>query len=187
MRPARRGRYALRRPALFPLALLGLLVAEVAAVLAVGHRVGLLLTVLLLLLGTVLGGWLLRREGTRAWRAFADAVGAGRPPHREALDGMLVLVGGLLVVFPGFVSDALGLLCLLPPTRAVLRSAIGGYLARRSTMRVLRVSARRGPVVESTGAGGAAGPAAQVRPGERVVDGELAGPDEPPTGGSAQS
>src|SRR5206468_1876579 len=76
--------------------------------------------------GSLIGGWLLRREGTRAWRAFTVAVAEGRPPGREVLDGLLVLVGGALVLFPGFVSDVLGLLCLLPLTRRAL-----GGLARR--------------------------------------------------------
>jgi UPF0716 protein FxsA len=171
----RPGRYRLRRPAVVPLALAGLLVTEVAAVVAVGRQLGVLPTVLLLLAGLVLGGWLLRREGTRAWRAFAAAVTEGRPPHREALDGVLVLLGGLLVLFPGFVSDVLGLLCLLPPTRAAVRRGLGRYLAGRSAARVVRVRARRGPQVDPA----AGEPRSQPAPGERVIDGELAGPDEP--------
>jgi UPF0716 protein FxsA len=169
MRSSRPTRYVVRRPALIPLALLALLVAEIAAVVAVGTRLGVLPTVLLLLLGSALGGWLLRREGTRAWRAFAAAVSDGRPPHREALDGVLVLLGGLLVLFPGFVSDVLGLLCLLPPTRAVARRMLGRYLARRSAG-VVRVQARRGPPVA---------PTATPPPADRVIEGQPDGPDEP--------
>jgi UPF0716 protein FxsA len=127
------------------LAVAALLVAEVAALVAVTHQVGLLLTLALLVAGTLVGGWLLRREGTRAWRAFAVAVAEGRPPGREVLDGMLVLLGGGLVLFPGFVSDALGLLCLLPPTRRVLAGLLRRYAARRVQGRVVRVRARRGP------------------------------------------
>jgi UPF0716 protein FxsA len=170
MRSGRPTRYVVRRPALIPLALLCLLVAEIAAVVAVGSRLGVLLTVVLLLVGSALGGWLLRREGIRAWRAFAAAVTEGRPPHREALDGVLVLLGGLLVLFPGFVSDVLGLLCLLPPTRAVARRLLGRYVARRSTAGVVRVQARRGPP---------AGPTATAAPADRVIEGQLNGPDEP--------
>jgi UPF0716 protein FxsA len=176
MRPNRPGRYVVRRPALIPLALVVLLVAEVAAVVAVGRQLGVLPTVLLLLLGSALGGWLLRREGTRAWRALATAVGEGRPPHREALDGVLVLLGGLLVLFPGFVSDVFGLLCLLPPTRALGRRVIGRYLARRAgALGVVQVQDRRGP---ADPAGPPATPAA-----DRVIEGELDGGDEPPTAG----
>jgi UPF0716 protein FxsA len=165
---ARRSRYGPRRPALLPVALVCLLAAEIAALVAVGSRLGVLPTVLLLLAGSLLGGWLLRREGTRAWRAFAVAASEGRPPHREVLDGLLVLVGGLLVLFPGFVSDALGLLCLLPPTRAMIRGLLGRYLARRAAeVGVVRVQARRGAPVD----------AAAEPPAERVIEGELSGPD----------
>ena len=127
------------------LAVAALLVAEVAALVAVTHQVGLLFTLALLVAGTLVGGWLLRREGTRAWRAFGVAVAEGRPPGREVLDGMLVLLGGGLVLFPGFVSDALGLLCLLPPTRRALAGLLRRYAARRVQARVVRVRARRGP------------------------------------------
>jgi UPF0716 protein FxsA len=131
------------RPALLPLAFLVLLVAEIAAIVLVARQIGVLWTILLLLAGSAVGGWLLRREGVRAWQAFATAVGAGRPPHREALDGVLILFGGLLVLVPGFVSDVLGMLFLLPPTRAVGRRVLGRYVTRRSE-RVLRVRSRRG-------------------------------------------
>jgi UPF0716 protein FxsA len=162
-----RSRYGIRRPALLPLALVCLLAAEVAALIAVGRWVGVWPTVLLLLAGSLLGGWLLRREGIRAWRAFVVAAAEGRAPQREALDGVLVLIGGLLVLFPGFVSDVLGLLCLLPPTRAVARRLLGRALARRAaTVGVVRVRARRGPPVDPTP------PAA-----DQVIEGELDGPD----------
>jgi len=156
-----------RRPrlALLPLALLLLLVAEVVAIVAVGRWLGALPTVGLLLLGSLLGAWLLRREGTRAWRAFRVAVERGRPPHREVLDGMLVLLGGLLVLFPGFVSDLLGVLCLLPPTRRVLRGALGAYAARRGAVRVVRVRSRRGPPVEPSDADGSGAPGGPGGPG----------------------
>jgi UPF0716 protein FxsA len=124
-----------------------LLTAEVAALVAVAQQVGALATVLLLVAGSLAGGWLLRREGGRAWRAFATAVAEGRPPAREVLDGMLVLLGGALVLFPGFVTDVLGLLCLLPPTRRGLGGLLRRYAIRRARARVVRVQARRGPAV----------------------------------------
>jgi UPF0716 protein FxsA len=160
-----------RRPALIPLALLGLVAAEVTAVVLVARAVGVLLTVGLLVASSLVGGWLLRREGARAWRAFQAAAAEGRPPHREAVDGVLVLLGGLLMLFPGFVSDALGLLCLLPPTRRGLRGLIGRYVARRAGP--LRVRARRGPSVDP-----ASGPPTGPPQPPPVIEGELGGPDE---------
>jgi UPF0716 protein FxsA len=170
------------------LAVPALLVAEVVAVVVVARQVGLLLTLGLLLAGMLVGGWLLRREGTRAWRAFTVAVAEGRPPGREVLDGLLVLVGGLLVLFPGFVSDVLGLLCLVPLTRRGLAGLLRRYAARRVQGRVVRVRARRGPAVpyEPAGPPGPApgrGPVEPSRPDRpdggqppdtgRVIEGEI--------------
>jgi UPF0716 protein FxsA len=164
-----------RRPALVPLAVLVLLIVEVATIIAVGRWLGALPTVGLLLLGSLAGGLLLRREGTRAWRAFTAAVTANRSPHREVLDGVLVLTGGLLVLFPGFVSDALGVLCLLPPTRRTLRGLLGRYVARRTgAVRLVRVRSRRGPAAAADAPGGIvtrSGPG----PGA-VIEGEVAEP-----------
>ncbi|GAB2979103.1 hypothetical protein GCM10017788_16580 [Amycolatopsis acidiphila] len=79
-------------------------VAEVAAVWAVGSAVGVLGTLGLLLAGALLGSWLARREGARAGRAFMAAARAGRSPQAEVTDGMLVGLGGLLILVPGFLS-----------------------------------------------------------------------------------
>jgi len=172
MRPDQPVRYRVRRPALLPVALLVLLIAEITAVVLVARAIGVLWTVLLLLAGSAVGGWLLRREGVRAWRAFTVAVGEGRPPHREALDGVLILFGGLFVLFPGFVGDAIGLLFLLPPTRAVGRRILGRYVTRRSE-RVLRVRSTRGPVIEPDVT------SPTVRPHRPVIEGDV---QEPPDG-----
>jgi UPF0716 protein FxsA len=98
-------------------------VAEVAAVWAVSSVVGVLGTLGLLLAGAILGSWLARREGTRAARAFMATARSGRSPHAEVTDGMLIGLGGLLIMLPGFLSDIVGLLMLLPPSRGVLRRA----------------------------------------------------------------
>src|SRR5215813_9989819 len=83
---------------------------EIAVVIAVGHAIGWAWTLLLLLATSVIGGYLLRSEGGRAWRAFREDAAAGRPPGNAATDGMLVLAGGVFMLVPGFVSDAVGLL-----------------------------------------------------------------------------
>jgi UPF0716 protein FxsA len=83
---------------------------------------------------------LLRREGARTLAAFVEALRTRRPPHRELLDGMLIAAAGVLIVLPGFVSDVLGLLLLLPPTRALVRR------------RILRSASRRAPVPFAPGA-----------------------------------
>jgi UPF0716 protein FxsA len=96
-------------------------VIELTVLIAVGHVIGVLATIALLILASLVGVALLRREGARTLRAFVEALRTRRPPHQELLDGMLIATAGVLIVLPGFVSDILGLLLLLPPTRAVVR------------------------------------------------------------------
>ncbi|MPY97090.1 MAG: FxsA family protein [Actinophytocola sp.] len=99
------------------------LIIEVVAVWAVASVVGALWTILLLLAGAIVGSWLARREGGKAMRAVMAAAQAGRSGHQEITDGMLVALGGVLIFLPGFVTDVLGLLAMVPPTRTMLRRA----------------------------------------------------------------
>lgn len=157
------------------LGLVLLLVVEVAVVVAASSWVGFGWTLLALLVTSLLGGWLVRREGARAWRSFSAAVAEGRPPGREALDGVLILLGGLLVLLPGFVSDVLGLLCLLPPTRRQLGRALVGWALTGGRATVVRVRSTRGP----TGPVGPPGPPPPAPGRGRVIEGEI----EPPRRG----
>ncbi|MFP5218612.1 MAG: FxsA family protein [Actinomycetes bacterium] len=104
---------------------------EIYLLIQVGQVLGALPTVALLVLMSVIGGLLLRREGARTWRAFREALHSGRVPAREVADGALVLFGGALLLTPGFFTDALGLACVLPGSRAVLRRLLTGVVARR--------------------------------------------------------
>lgn len=94
---------------------------ELTVLVVVGNAIGVLATLGLLILASLAGAALLRREGTRTLVAFNEALRTRRPPHREVIDGMLLAAAGVLIVLPGFVSDVLGLLLLLPPTRALVR------------------------------------------------------------------
>ena len=159
-----------------------LLLVEVVVVVLVASWIGIGWTLLILLVSGVLGALLVRREGARAWRSFRGAVAEGRPPGTSALDGVLVLLGGLLVLFPGFVSDVLALLCLLPPTRRLLGRGLAAWALRRGRATVVRVRSTRGPV-----GGATAAPPQPPRPrpplpgrvieGEPVIEGER--PDRP--------
>ena len=125
---------AARHRALRPLLVLLLVVAplvELYVLIQVGQVVGALWTVLALVAVSVLGAWLLRREGWRTWRAVQAALTTGRLPGREVADGALVVLAGALLLTPGFVSDATGLLLLLPPVRAVARRALLSYAGSR--------------------------------------------------------
>lgn len=101
--------------------------SEIAAIVWVGTRIGFGWTVLLLILLSALGANLTRREGARSWRQLRAAVGERRWPGDEVAQGALVLVGGALLVVPGFVTSVLGLPLLLRPSRR----AVSRRLRRR--------------------------------------------------------
>jgi UPF0716 protein FxsA len=92
-----------------------------------GGVTGALLTIALLAADSVLGTLLLRSQGRAVWRRFNLALSEGRMPHREVIDGVLVIAGGALLLTPGFLTDIAGVLMLLPPSRAAIR----GFLVRR--------------------------------------------------------
>ena len=118
-------------PVLIVVALIVVPLIELYVLVQTGEALGLVPTLLLLLVMSLLGGYLLRREGMKTWRALRTALQAGRLPAKEVADGALVILGGALLLTPGFVTDAVGLLCILPPSRAVLRRMLTGVFARR--------------------------------------------------------
>src|SRR5262249_38889535 len=124
-------RLTMRRLGLLVALLIVVSAVEIAVVIAVGHAIGWGLTLLLLLSTSGLGAWLLRREGGRAWRAFREGASVGRPAGYAATDGVLVLAGGVFMLVPGFVSDVVGLLLLVPPTRHLVRGFVQSSLATR--------------------------------------------------------
>jgi UPF0716 protein FxsA len=105
---------------------------EIYVIVQVGHAIGVLDTLGLLILVSFVGAWLTRHEGFVVLRRLRAQLEAGRTPTAELIDGVLVLVAGVLMLVPGFVTDAIGLLVLFPPTRALLRA----YLRRRFALQV---------------------------------------------------
>jgi UPF0716 protein FxsA len=120
--------------------------AELYVIIQVGQAIGVLPTIAILLADSIIGSVLLRTQGRSAWRRFMAAVSEGRVPTREVLDGVLVIFGGAFLITPGFISDVIGILFLLPPTRS---------LARRLLLR--NVAARMAASATSWGVGRAAG------------------------------
>lgn len=106
-------------------------IIELWVIIQVGQAIGVLPTLALLLADAVLGSLLLRHQGRGAWRRFNEAIAARRFPAREVADGVMIAVGGTLLLTPGFVTDIVGLLLLIPPTRAILRRMLRGIVARR--------------------------------------------------------
>jgi UPF0716 protein FxsA len=109
--------------------------AELFVILQVGHAIGVLPTVALLIAMSMLGAALVKREGLGVLRRAQQRINQGEVPGRELVDGVLILFGGALLLTPGFLSDVLGVLLLLPPVRAVLRAAAIRRLRNRVVLR----------------------------------------------------
>src|SRR3954465_5028277 len=107
-------------------------IAELAVIIQVGEHIGVWWTVAILVADSIVGSLLVGSQGRTTWRRFNVALQSGRPPAREALDGVLVIFGGAFLLTPGFITDILGGLLLLPPTRAVIRRLVARRLARRA-------------------------------------------------------
>jgi UPF0716 protein FxsA len=124
---------------------------ELFVAIKVADAIGVLATVVLLLVSWPIGSWALRSQGRAAWRRLGEAVSAGRSPGREVLDGALVLLGGVLLIVPGFIADVLGVLALLPPTRALMRRGLARNLQSRLVVTATRFSGGSRPYdVDST-------------------------------------
>jgi UPF0716 protein FxsA len=109
--------------------------AELAVIVVVGKAFGFLATFALLLGFSLLGAWLARRAGWAAWRRFQVALAQGRVPTAEVADGAMVLLAGALLLTPGFITDMVGLLLLLPQTRALARRRVPALARRRRERR----------------------------------------------------
>ncbi|HEX2375478.1 MAG TPA: FxsA family protein [Actinomycetota bacterium] len=120
--------------------------AELAVLIAVGDVIGVLPTLALLLVVSVAGAWLAKREGLVTWARFQRALSEGRVPTVEVADGAMILLAGALLLTPGFLTDVAGILLLLPPTRALARR-LAPRLAER---RLRRRGGRRVVIVDGT-------------------------------------
>jgi UPF0716 protein FxsA len=127
VRPRRRGRWRLLLVAL----LLVVPLLEVLVIIAVGRAIGGWPTFVLILAVSAFGAWLVRHEGARAWQSLQTAVSTGTTPSRELSDAAVILVGGLLLLVPGFLTDVVGLVLVLPFTRPAARRLLEAVIARR--------------------------------------------------------
>lgn len=106
-------------------------IAELYVIIQVGEWIGVWPTLLLLLLDAIVGSWLLKHEGRAAWRRFNQALAEKRIPAAEVADGFLVILGGALLIAPGFITDIFGILFLIPPTRALARKVLYRFTVGR--------------------------------------------------------
>ncbi len=111
--------------------------AEVYLLVQLGQAIGAWWTILLLIADGVLGSLLVRREGGRAWRALQAALTSHRMPAAELADGALILIGGTLLLTPGFLTDVVGLFCILPFTRPLARRVLARVITRRLNQRLV--------------------------------------------------
>jgi UPF0716 protein FxsA len=118
-------------------ALIAFVVAELFVIVEVARAVGVLDTVALLILVSLVGIALMRRVGLGVWRRAQGRLQAGEVPGQEIVDGVLVLAGGAFLAVPGFISDVIGLLLLLPPGRAGVRWLTLRRLRRRASVTVI--------------------------------------------------
>ncbi|MDP9019837.1 MAG: FxsA family protein [Actinomycetota bacterium] len=115
-------------PAVLFVAFLVVPLVELYVLLQVGSAIGALNTVALVVLAGIAGAWLVKREGLGVVRRVRSQVAAGQVPGRELVDGFLILLGGALMLTPGFVTDLLGLALLAPPIRAAARRSLAHRL-----------------------------------------------------------
>ena len=134
--------------------------AEIFVLIQVGQVIGPWWTVLLLIAMSVLGSWLVRREFRTTWRALQEALQTGRVPSGELADAGMVVVGGTLLLTPGFLSDVVGFAMLLPLTRPLFRRALLALVTRRIQARAATWTAQR-----------------TQGPGYQVIRGEVVGED----------
>jgi UPF0716 protein FxsA len=112
-------------------------IAELYVIIQVASGIGVLNTLGLLILSGIIGGWLAKREGVALLRRIQRQLQAGQLPAKEVVDGALILLAGALMLAPGFLTDLLAILLLVPPTRAAVRAVL---LRRFSHRLVVRAS-----------------------------------------------
>jgi UPF0716 protein FxsA len=123
-------------------------IAELYVIIKVGGAIGILPTLALLIVDSIVGAMLARSQGRLAWLRFNQALADGRVPAREVFDGAMIILGGAFLLTPGFITDLIGLFLLVPPTRALFRHTMA-RLARRRFVFTARAARWGGP-----GAGG---------------------------------
>lgn len=161
------------------LLLLGIPVAELYVIVETSQAIGFLQTLGLLIAISAAGAYLLRYQGMATWRRLQATMQRGEIPTKEVTDGALIAVGGALLLTPGFITDAVGLLLLLPPTHAAVKGfarGVFGRMAQKRTRVTVRTSAG-GPVHDTTARPSEPAEDKTSRPSLREPDDEDGSPD----------
>jgi UPF0716 protein FxsA len=112
-------------------------IVELYVFIQVSNAIGFLNALGIVILISIIGCWLVKRAGTKVWARFNEQVVAQRTPSKEVADGVCLLIAGALLIVPGFVTDAIGLLLLLPPIRSVASKALVRRYTGRAGFRVI--------------------------------------------------
>lgn len=175
--------------AVLVLALLVVPLLEIVAIIGVGQVIGGWPTFFLLLFESALGAWLVRHEGARSWKALTVALNTGRMPSKELADAALVLVGGTLLLTPGFLTDIVGFFFILPFTRPVARRVLERIVARRLLggvfLRQFGAGAGGRSPFGPAGGSGASGAPGQGTPRGPRAPGSAASPQDAPRSGAS--
>ena len=169
---------------LFVVLLVAVPVFEVWLLIEVGQHLGWWPTVAILVAEAVVGAWLMRHEGNRAWKALMDGMSTGKVPSGELADAALILVGGVLLMVPGFLTDILGFLFLIRWTRPIGRKLIAFFVARRLNRLGIRVAGARVDrsnliVGETAPEPATSGPRDKSGDGPVIIAGEIEEPRTP--------
>ncbi len=150
---------------MFLLGLLLAVAAEIAAFVVVAERIGFIWALAVLIVVSALGPFVVRRVGFSVLTHTRERLSRGEVPTRELLDGLVVLIGGVMICIPGFIGDALGLLLMIAPVRHLVIRMSGHRLARR----VQRVRTDRWPVIDVRARSTEERPPPQSAPPERPL------------------
>ena len=124
-------------------------ILELSLLLRIGSKIGFEATLAIILLTAFIGAILTRTQGSKALSSFRNALAAGKLPHREALDGLLILLAGAVLLTPGFLTDTAGFLLLFAPTRAAIRTRLSTYLKKR--IQIIPPGTQQDPSGKQTG------------------------------------
>ena len=144
---------------------------ELALFMRIGSVIGLPATIATIILTAMLGASLTRFQGLKTLQRYLEAIAAGRLPHEEVMDGLMILVAAALLLTPGFLTDAIGFLLLVPPVRALIKQQVLKVVAGR--IQVVKTEMRGGGVAVDGIDLPEVVHESPVHPGEKIVDAEV--------------
>jgi len=142
-------------------------ILEIWVLTEVAGEIGWLNAISLVIVVSVVGAWMVKQQGLGTIRRVEQRLAEGSLPSKELVDGVLIAVGGALMLTPGFITDAVSLLLLFPPTRVVARSWLMARYGNR-----IRTTTTGGTATGSFGFGSGFNPGGGFRSGEVIDIGE---------------